>query len=219
VLEAMVIARYEMFKAVYFHRSVRAAEVMLVRAMQLGDDKLGFTGFKTAEEYHQLDDGTAIQRLLTLKGSKDKESKTAYTLTQNYLDRRLLKCAYETVIHRRDQFAVNVMLKGSIRNSLEQEIASEAKIDSSTVIIDVSSAPSVPYYARQQKPQEIPIYNETLDGAKHHVSFSSLSPLGDTLIGYLDIMRFYTLQKDREAVRLAAETRLGKASASNQTSY
>ena len=169
VLEAMVIARYEMFKAVYFHRSVRAAEVMLVRAMQLGDQELGLTDFKTVEEYHQLDDSTAIQRLLTLKDSKNKQSKTAYQLTQDYQDRRLLKC--------------------------------------------------VPYYARQQKPQDIPLYTETAKGTKHPVSFSSLSPLGGTLVGYLDIMRVYTPQSERENVCKVAESKFGKASALTQISY
>jgi HD superfamily phosphohydrolase len=219
VLEAMVIARYEMFKAVYFHRSVRAAEVMLVRAMQLGDEELGLTDFKTVQEYHHLDDSTAIQRLLTLKNSKNKQSKTAYQLTKNYQDRRLLKCCYETIVHRKDRFTVNMMLMGNIRTSLEQDIADEVNIDSNAVIIDVSSAPSVPYYARQQKPQDIPLYTETPDGAKHSVSFSSLSPLGGTLIGYLDIMRVYTLKTEQEAVCKVAESKFGKASALTQISY
>ena len=219
VLEAMVIARYEMFKAVYFHRSVRAAEVMLVRAMQLGDEELGLTDFKTVEEYHQLDDSTAIQRLLTLKDSKNKQSKTAYQLTQDYQDRRLLKCCYETIIHRKDRFTVNMMLMGNIRTSLEQDIADEANIDPITVIIDVSSAPSVPYYARQQKPQDIPLYTETAKGTKHPVSFSSLSPLGGTLVGYLDIMRVYTPQSERENVCKVAESKFGKTSALTQISY
>ncbi len=219
VLEAMVIARYEMFKAVYFHRSVRAAECMLVRAMQLGDEELGITDFKTAEDYHQLDDGTVIHMLTTLRGSKNKPSKTAYQLTQDYQNRRLVKCAYETIIHRKDRFTVNMMLMGNIRTSIEQEIAAEAKVDPSTVIVDVSSAPSVPYYARQQKPQDIPLYTETPGGEKRLVSFSSLSPLGDTLVGYLDIMRVYTPQNDRGVVRRAAELKFGKESAFTQISY
>jgi len=94
VLESMVIARYMMFKAVYFHRSVRAAEVMLVRAMELADEELGITGFKTADEYHRLDDNTVINMLCSLKDSPTGESKTAYELTRGYLDRKILKCAY-----------------------------------------------------------------------------------------------------------------------------
>jgi HD superfamily phosphohydrolase len=219
VLEAMVIARYEMFKAVYFHRSVRAAETMLVRAMQLGDEELGITSFKSPQEYLRLDDSSIIHMLTSLKDTKDKQSKTAYQLTQDYQNRRLLKCAYETVVHRRDRFTVNMMLMGNIRTSIEQEIATEAKIDPSTVIVDVSSAPSVPYYARQQKPQDIPLYHEHDDGKKNLVSFSSLSPLGDTLVGYLDIMRVYTQAKDREAARKAAESKFGKEFASTQISY
>jgi uncharacterized protein len=219
VLEAMVIARYEMFKAVYFHRSVRAAEVMLVRAMELADESLGFTDFKTVEDYHKLDDNSVIHKLMTLENSKNKENQVAYQLTQGFHNRRLLKCAYETVVHRRDRFTVNMMLIDNIRTSLEDDIADEAHVDPSTVIIDVSSAPSVPYYARQQKPQDIPLYLETSSGEKRLVSFSTLSPLGDTLVGYLDIMRVYTREQDREKVRKAAEIKLGKESASVQVSY
>ena len=219
VLEAMVIARYEMFKAVYFHRSVRAAETMLVRAMQLGDEELGITNFKTPQEYLKLDDSSIIHMLTSLRDTKNKQSKTAYQLTRDFQNRRLLKCAYETVVHRRDRFTVNMMLMENIRTSIEQEIASEAKVDPSTVIVDVSSAPSVPYYARQQKPQDIPLYHESDDGEKNLVSFSSLSPLGDTLVGYLDIMRVYTQAKDREGVRKAAESKFGKESVSTQISY
>src|ERR687887_1755974 len=39
-LESMLISRYEMFKAVYFHKTVRAAEVMLLRAMIAADEAL-----------------------------------------------------------------------------------------------------------------------------------------------------------------------------------
>ena len=41
--ESMMISRYQMFKAVYFHKTVRAAEVMLLEAMLLADDELGLT--------------------------------------------------------------------------------------------------------------------------------------------------------------------------------
>src|SRR3990172_10955875 len=39
-LESMLISRYEMFKAVYFHKTVRAAEVMLLRSMISADEAL-----------------------------------------------------------------------------------------------------------------------------------------------------------------------------------
>ena len=36
--ETMMISRYQMFKAVYFHKTVRAGEVMLLKAMSLAED-------------------------------------------------------------------------------------------------------------------------------------------------------------------------------------
>lgn len=210
VLESMVIARYMMFKAVYFHRSVRAAEVMLVRAMELADEELGITSFQTADDYHQLDDNTVINMLCSLKNSPRSESQTAYELTQGFLNRKLLKCAYETVVHRRDRLAVNVMLMANIREDLARDIADEAGVDHNTVIMDVSTAPSVPYAASQQQPQDIPLYHEAGGRQKTRVSFSEMSPLGGTLIGYLDIMRVYAKPDELESVRKATENKFGK---------
>ncbi len=209
VLEEMVIARYMMFKAVYFHRSVRSAEVMLVRAMELADEELDLTGFKTMDEYHQLDDNSLIHQLNTLKDSKSRDSRTAYELAKGYQNRKLLKCPYETVMHRKDRFTSNMMHMSKVRENLVEDIASEAGVDQNTVIIDVSTAPSVPYAAAQQKPQDIPLYHQDREGKKRRVSFSEMSPLGGSLVGYLDILRLYTRPKDLEPVRKAAMKRLG----------
>jgi HD superfamily phosphohydrolases len=43
--ESMMHSRYQMFKAVYFHKTVRAAEVMLIEALRLSDDEFGFYYF------------------------------------------------------------------------------------------------------------------------------------------------------------------------------
>jgi HD superfamily phosphohydrolase len=216
VLEEMVIARYMMFKAVYFHRSVRGAQIMLVRAMELAEEELDITGFKTVDEYHQLDDSSLIQKLKTLKYSTSKNSQTSYELAKNFLNRRLLKCAYETVVHRKDRFTTNMMHISDIRENLEKDIADETGVDHKTVIMDVSTAPSVPYAASQHKPQDIPLYNEDRKGNKTPVSFSQMSPLGGSLIGYLDILRLYTRPEDLEKVREAAESRFGQESPATQ---
>src|ERR1700691_777143 len=47
--EALLIARYEMFKAVYFHRTVRAAELMLAHSMMLADAELGLTDISSID--------------------------------------------------------------------------------------------------------------------------------------------------------------------------
>ena len=43
--ESMMHSRYQMFKAVYFHKTVRAAEVMLLEALRSSDDEFGFSTF------------------------------------------------------------------------------------------------------------------------------------------------------------------------------
>ena len=219
VLEAMVIARYEMFKAVYFHRSVRAAEVMLVRALELSEEELGLTDFETMEDYLRLDDSSILAELASLKDSQSSKSKTAYDLAEGFTNRKLLKCAYETVVHRRDRFNVNMMLMSGIRNNLETDLADDADVDKDYVIIDVSTAPSVPYYALQKSPQDIPLFHKNPDGEKIPINFSQVSPLGDTLIGYLDIMRVYTKKENLDAVRKAAETLFGQENATMNISF
>ena len=48
--ETMMISRFQMFKAVYFHKTVRAGEVMLLEAMSLADDHLDRKLFKCVFE-------------------------------------------------------------------------------------------------------------------------------------------------------------------------
>src|SRR4029079_15151205 len=45
--ESMLISRYEMFKAVYFHKTVRSAEVMLLNSMLMSDEYLNLTNTST----------------------------------------------------------------------------------------------------------------------------------------------------------------------------
>jgi hypothetical protein len=218
-LEAFVIARYEMFKAVYFHRTVRAAAVMLVRAMEYADDRLGFTHFGTVEEYLRLDDSNVLAQIEALKGERDRRSRTAYELGRMFRERRLLKCAYERVVHRRDPFFTNILTHGDVRYSLEEDIAKHAEVDTSFVAIDVSTAASVPYYSAQKRPSDIPVFSRDHDGSKIPQIFSELSPLVGSLIGYLDIVRIYAKQEDLRPVQEAAERIFGKEAAATKVSY
>src|SRR4030066_1977569 len=55
-LEALIIARIESFKSIYFHRVGRAAQIMLAMAMEKANSELGLTSFRTPEEYLAMDD-------------------------------------------------------------------------------------------------------------------------------------------------------------------
>ncbi len=67
--ESMMHSRYQMFKAVYFHKTVRAAEVMLIEALRLSDDEFGFTSFNL-NEYVKLTDEYVLSNLISSKSSK-----------------------------------------------------------------------------------------------------------------------------------------------------
>jgi len=72
--ESMMHSRYQMFKAVYFHKTVRAAEVMLLEALRLSDDEFGFTSFNI-NEYVKLTDEYVLSTLISSKSSKLKRAR------------------------------------------------------------------------------------------------------------------------------------------------
>ena len=59
--ETMMISRFQMFKAVYFHKTVRAGEVMLLEAMSLADDYLGLSKMNVESYMIQTDDSILQQ--------------------------------------------------------------------------------------------------------------------------------------------------------------
>jgi HD superfamily phosphohydrolase len=218
-LEAFLIARYEMFKAVYFHRTVRAANIMLTRAMECADKHLKLTKFRKVEEYLALNDETVLWKILSLKKVNDEKAKVAFKLINMFLKRQLLKCTYEIIIHHKDHMLANIIGKPEIRDQIATEISRKSGIEADYVIIDVPTVPSVPHYAIQRKGAEIPIFQKTPNGTKTLDSLSKLSSLIGTLVGYLDMVRIYTLPEYREKVRKITEEVLGKQTHSLKISY
>src|SRR5439155_25398683 len=94
--EALLIARYEMFKAVYFHRTVRAAELMLAHSMTLADKELQLTDLSMIKRILRLTDEVVLQQLIDLE-PRTPELKIAQRLAANYAQRKLVKCVFEKV--------------------------------------------------------------------------------------------------------------------------
>jgi HD superfamily phosphohydrolase len=209
-LEAFVIARYEMFKAVYFHRTVRAAEIMIVRAMDYANDQLELTSFQKPKDYLRLDDANVLFRLLSLKPLRTKKSRISQELAQWYSNRELLKCVHTTIIHHRNEFYTNLMSRDEIRNQIVEELGEKTGIDPNYILIDVPTVPSVPYYPLLGKPSEIPVFQRLPDGRKERRTLSEYSPVIDALVGYMDIVRIYTIPKFRHKVREGADEIFGK---------
>ena len=194
-LEAFLIARYEMFKAVYFHRTVRAASVMLVRAMELVDEALDLTDFKSLDDYLSLDDEGVLSMLLTLEG----ELETARRIAEMLRGRRLLKCAYERFLGERELQSLKLESE-----ELEERLTEKAGADRRFLIVDVSTAPSVPYNPGSSRPEEIRLFIREPDGSRRCVNFSEVSLLASVLLGYINILRVYCRAEDLDAVRREA---------------
>ena len=211
-LEAFIIARIESFKSIYFHRVGRAAQIMLATAMEKANGELGLTAFKTPEEYLAMDDSTVWARLKASEKSKG--------IIADLERRRLLKCAYERTFYEKDAMVSNIFGRESYRRQMQSEIAKEAGVEVEAVVIDVPTVPSVPYHhAVLMESMEIPVFSRSQAGEKTLLRLSEISKIFETLKGFINILRVYTNEVDREKVERATAKILGRIPTTAKISY
>ncbi|MCX8191471.1 MAG: hypothetical protein N3F06_01530, partial [Nitrososphaerales archaeon] len=216
--EALMIARYEMFRAVYFHRTVRAAEIMLINAIELADDELGLTDTKDLQRYLSLTDEYVLSMLTNLDAHGKKDLKRAKEFAIGYRDRKLLKCVYEKLIHRKDKFMERIFTQKHIRERIATEIANKAGVDPDCVYVDVPTAPSIPYTSAREIPTSVILVSKTAEGKEYQtIPFSNL-PLVGSITGYMDILRVYTPAEYRVKVEKATREFFGKEGYSTKVS-
>ncbi|MEM4297985.1 MAG: HD domain-containing protein [Nitrososphaerota archaeon] len=206
--EALMIARYEMFRAVYFHRTVRAAGIMLTRAIALADDELHLTDTSDLSRYLSLTDEVVLQSLLNLDPKGSEELRKARKLAEDYRDRRLLKCAYEKHVHRKDALMERIFSQKKIRDQLAGEIAEDADVDVDQVYIDVPTTPSVPILS-SMSPSSIALVYRSGKEKRHQLVRIEELPLVGAISGFFDILRVYTLPEYRSRVERAANRLFG----------
>ncbi len=201
--EALLLARYEMFKAVYFHRTVRAAELMLVQSMKLADDTLGLTSLSDLSRYLELTDEIVLQRLATLKPSTA-GLKEARSLALDFRNRNLVKCAFERVVQRKDQLVSNIFSKKGVRTQVTAELAEAAGVAKMHVFLDVPTTPSVPYTSSREAFVSVRLVQVT--GGRRVVKVVPLNELSlvGSIAGFMDVLRVYTTKKNRRRVEKAA---------------
>ena len=211
-LEAFMIARIESFKSIYFHRMGRAAQIMLASAMDKANNELGLTSFKTPEEYLQLDDYTVWSTL--------KKCKSSQNIIENLERRKMLKCAYERTFYEKNDMSTNLFGRETYRTQIRREIAKEANVDLEKVIIDVPTVPSVPYHqAVMTDPTEIPVFTRNTKGKQNLQKLSNSSKIFETLKGFMNIIRIYTDEQNRENVENATIKILGNIPYETKSSF
>ena len=209
--EALLLARYEMFKAVYFHRTVRAAELMLVRSMKLADGALGLTNISNLDRYLELTDEVVLHNLVTLKPSTS-ALKEAGHLALGFRDRKLVKCAYEKLVQRKERMVGRLFAEERARIRAVSDIARAARVDPRLVYLDVPTTPSVPYtYSNEALTSVGLLKREGNRRIFKAVPIDDL-PLVGSIAGFMDIMRVYTTTENRTTVEKATAELFGDKS-------
>lgn len=209
-LEAFIIARVEAFRTIYFHRTGRATQVMLAKALEQAKET-GQIEFKTTKEYLDLDDYTVWAIL--------KKCPKCKNIVEALEKRQLLKCSYERAFYVKDQLVTGLLTDEGFRSNVAERIALKSNLNPEEVVIDVPSLPSVPYHLAQTRAMDIPLFYKTQEGRKIPRKVTDLSQIIDVLQGFMNIIRVYTKEKHREKVRKSAEEVLGKMPVSTEVSY
>jgi uncharacterized protein len=202
-LESFLLARFESFRTIYFHKASRAVQIMLVRALEAGRGELQLLNFDRTEDYLKLDDYKVWTQL--------KECKKSRKIMQDLEARRLLKCVYERTLFSGEELASNIISDEHVRADIEKQIARRAKIAWEDVTIDVPTQPSVPYHNISASPSmNIPVFNRSPNGKKETVALSKVSRIAGVLQSFMNLVRVYTTDSYRTKVEPAARQILGE---------
>ena len=196
--ESMVLSRYQMFKAVYFHKTVRSAEVMMLESIRLADNQLNFTSLNL-DEYVKLTDEFVVAQILSLPTYTD-ELKRAKQFADDYQDRRLLKCVYEQLTNKK--------FTKSKENEIKQDIAKKSKVGINEIFVDTTTTSSLPLTPSKEKSKSIILVTDGATKSIKEIPFSKM-PMVSSIAGSMNIIRIYTPARYRKKVEIAAKSILG----------
>ena len=193
--ESMVYSRYQMFRAVYFHKTVRASEVMLVEALRLSDDEFGFTTYDT----NGFLDLTDEQVLSMIASSKSPDLKSARKLVEDFKNRRLIKCVFEKILTDKAGTKIDT---GNIR----AEISRRSHINEDEIFVDSAATSSLPTMPSMNKSQSILLMTHRGEHSSGREVLVSDMPIVSAISGNMNILRVYTYPRNRKKVEIAAES-------------
>ena len=198
--ETMLISRYQMFKAVYFHKTVRAGEVMLLESMDLAEEELNLTSM-ILDDYLELSDEVILSKLLNLPEHNYK-LKTAKKIATDYQNRNLFKSVFELAL---TGGAIGKKRLDDIRG----EISKVSKVTIDEIFVDSSNTPSIPLSPSKKESKSIILLEEDNNRTKvKEIQISNIQ-LVSVMSGFMKILRVYTPAKNRKKVEIAAKSILG----------
>lgn len=197
-----------MFKAVYFHKTVRSGEVMILNAMKNLNHLIEPTSKDSLEHFFNLHDEMIIDSLSGIKGLHDSSNELKYIqLLKDYKNRKLLKCIYEYLSlsnKREEQLIQNSDPKKdslSMENPIDFDTRVEklrrsiddSQLNGEFIFLDISKAPSIPLAPKKEEVTSIMIVDKK---GEYEKSFDQI-PLINVISGYLDMIRVYTTMENR----------------------
>jgi HD superfamily phosphohydrolase len=198
--ETMMISRYQMFKAVYFHKTVRAGEVMLLEAIDLAEDELGLSSMNL-DEYLKLSDDVILAKLLNLPEHNSK-LKASKKIAIDYLNRNLFKSVFESTL-------TGKAITKKHMQELRGEISKKSKIDINEIFVDSSNTPSIPLSPSKKESKSIILLENNGNKTTAKEILISQIQLVSVMSGFMKILRVYTYAKNRKKVEMAAKSILG----------
>ena len=195
--ETMMISRFQMFKAVYFHKTVRAGEVMLLEAMSLAGNELGLSSLKM-DEYVKLTDEVILEKLMSLPETSS-DLTAAKKIATDYQDRKLFKCVFERSLSGKS-------LSKKRLDEIKQKIAKKSKINTNQIFIDTSTTSSIPLTPSKKESKSIILTRK--DGKKTIAKEIPISqiPLVSSMSKVMNILRVYTPASYRKKVEIATKS-------------
>ncbi len=200
--ESMMHSRYQMFKAVYFHKTVRSVEVMLLEAIRLAYAEIGLASLEL-DGYLALTDDVIMSRLLSI-GTGRPQHQRAKRLTQDYQNRVLLKCVYEQILTRRPDASAKRL------SEVRTAIARRSGVPEGDVLVDSSTTPSIPLTPSKRESKSVILVSEKETGKPRaeEIPIADI-PLVSAMSGFMNILRIYTSSRNRKKVEIAARRVLG----------
>jgi HD superfamily phosphohydrolase len=208
--ESMLISRYQMFKAVYFHKTVRSGEVMLLNSMKIQNKQMQFTNIKSLTDFFDLHDELLLEKLCTRNDQKDMDIELSIKLAKDYKNRNLLKCIYEFLLlsNQKDKLKSFDKDKDALDDKIDNhkgiiyfnkqikaltKIVEEYRQSGFPIFLDISRAPSIPLAPKKEEVTSIIVMDKKQEYEK---SFQKI-PLINAITGYLDMIRIYTTKDKR----------------------
>ncbi|MFW9907498.1 MAG: hypothetical protein ACFFEF_02900 [Candidatus Thorarchaeota archaeon] len=201
-LDSYLSAAANMFDAVYYHKTIRAAELMLLRIMdEAGSRIIPFPG-DDLNGFLLSDDLTAHDILLTVKSDDPESMRSANKIFLDFRKRHLVKLVSERAIA--DAAFLKKIGTPDGLFALETEIAESSGIDVKNLYIDYPDRPSVSYYPGLHRMDDLVLFERGSKGYEFW-PVEEQSGLARSFGRKLRTVRVYTTRGYRSKVKKPAD--------------